>query len=231
MVSADRIAFDPGQQHQMRRVLRLRAGDTVVVCDGSGDELITRLLLDGREVSGTLLERRPGRPRPRRAIWLYSSVLRGDRFTWLLQKGTELGVAGFVPVLYQHSQHADYEGKLPRYQTVVREAAEQSERTTLPHIEAPTPFSVAVRTCDPAREICVLLDERERVRPLREVVAGARSLVRLFIGPEGGLTDEERRLAAAQGMIAAGMGAAILRSETAGLAAAVLALATSGNLG
>ncbi|HVA88603.1 MAG TPA: RsmE family RNA methyltransferase [Chloroflexota bacterium] len=230
-ITADRITFDPGQEHQIRRVLRLRAGDSVVVCDGSGDEVVGALALEGHRVWAVPVDRRPGRAIPRRGVWLYQSALRGDRFAWLLQKGAEVGVAGFVPVLYRYTQEADYAGRASRYQTIVREAAEQCERSTLPEVRSAVPFSTALSDCDPARELCLLLDEREHARSLRASLGPPNSVVRLFVGPEGGLTEEERELAWDHGLISVSLGSAILRSETAGLAAAILALGASEDLG
>ncbi len=230
-VSVERISLSPEQQHQIRRVLRLRAGDPIVACDGSGDEITATLAMEGHEVWAVPQKRRPGRAVPGRQVWLYQSALRGDRFAWLLQKGTEVGVAGFVPVLFQRTQGADYLGRAARYQAITREAAEQSERATLPEVVDAQLFSVAIAGCNPARELCLLLDERERERSLRDAVTPPGSVVRLFIGPEGGLTEEERQLGQRHGLVPVSLGGPILRSETAGLAAAILALGASGDLG
>ncbi|HVC81596.1 MAG TPA: 16S rRNA (uracil(1498)-N(3))-methyltransferase [Chloroflexota bacterium] len=230
-VAAEHVSLTEEQQHQIRRVLRLRPGDPIIACDGSGDEIVATLTMAGRDVWAVPVERRQGRAIPSRSVWLYQSALRGDRFTWLLQKGTEVGVAGFVPVLFQRTQSADYAGRALRYQAIAREAAEQSERATLPHVWDVQPFSAAVSSCNPARELCLLLDERERHRSLRAALAPAISVVRLFIGPEGGLTEQERQLAQLQGLLPVSLGSAILRSETAGLAAAILALGASEDLG
>ncbi|MGH2410494.1 MAG: RsmE family RNA methyltransferase [Chloroflexota bacterium] len=230
-MTAERVSLTPEQQHQIRRVLRLRTGDPIIACDGSGDEITATLEMRGHEVWAVPLERRPGRAVPHRTVWLYQSALRGDRFSWLLQKGTEVGVAGFVPILFQRTQSADYGGRAARYRTIVREAAEQSERATLPEVRDAQPFLMALSGCNPARELCLLLDERERERSLRAAVAPAHDVVRLFIGPEGGLTEEERRVAQTRGLLPESLGSPILRSETAGLAAAILALGASGDLG
>src|ERR1035437_8938855 len=98
-IAAGRIGFEPEQAHQIRRVLRMRSGDQVIVCDGTGDEVIAMVRVEGKEAWAEPIQRRPGRARPRRSVWLYASALRGDRFAWLLQKVTEVGVAGVVPVI------------------------------------------------------------------------------------------------------------------------------------
>jgi 16S rRNA (uracil1498-N3)-methyltransferase len=230
-VTAERITFEAEQSHQIRRVLRMRVGDRVIVCDGSGDQVIAEIRLDGKDAWAMPLERKPGRPPPRRSAWLYPSALRGDRFTWLLQKVTEIGVAGVVPVLYAHTQPADYSARHDRHATIIREAAEQSERATLPDLALPTGFESALSHCDPEREICLLLDENERTCSFNHCLGRVGTLVRMFVGPEGGLTERERKLAVNAGLTTASLGSAILRSETAGIIAVALALSASGDLG
>jgi 16S rRNA (uracil1498-N3)-methyltransferase len=230
-VTAERITFEAEQSHQIRRVLRMRVGDLVIVCDGSGDQVIAEIRLDGKDAWAMPLERKPGRARPRRSVWLYPSALRGDRFTWLLQKVTEIGVAGVVPVLYTHTQPADYSARHDRHAAIMREAAEQSERATLPDLALPTEFAAALSHCDPERETCLLLDENERIRSLNASLGRVGTVVRLFVGPEGGLTDRERESALSAGLTQVSLGSAIMRSETAGIIAVVLALSASGDLG
>ncbi len=209
----------------------MRSGDQVIVCDGTGDEVIAEIRYEGKDAWAVPMERRPGKVHPRRSVWLYPSALRGDRFTWLLQKVTEIGVSGVVPVLYAHTQPADYSARHDRRAAIMREAAEQSERATLPDLALPTPFAAALSQCDPAREICLLLDETEHTCSLNTILGRAGTVVRLFVGPEGGLTDLERESAVSAGLIRTSLGSPILRSETAGIVGVALALAASGDLG
>jgi 16S rRNA (uracil1498-N3)-methyltransferase len=230
-VTAEAIRFTPDQAHQIRRVLRLRTGEPIVVCDGTGGEIVAALQLEGKSASARPLERRPGRHRPHRAVWLYPSALRGDRFSWLLQKTTEVGVVGITPLIYHYTQPADYAARQDRYRAIVREAAEQCERSTLPDLAVPTSFADALTHCDAEHETCLLLDERETERSFNTSLDQASATVRLFVGPEGGLTDAERSSAHRHGVLSASLGPAILRSETAGLVAVVLALSAAGDLG
>ncbi len=230
-VTSERITFEADQSHQIRRVLRMRSGDLVIVCDGTGDEVRAEIRLEGKDAWALPVDRRPGRALPRRTVWLYPSALRGDRFTWLLQKVTELGAAGVTPVLYAHTQSADYASRRERHTAIIREAAEQSERTMIPELAPPTVFAAALAQCDPYREICLLLDEKEHAHSLNTSLARVGDVVRLFVGPEGGLTDRERELAVNRGLTPVSLGSAILRSETAGLIGVALALSASGDLG
>ena len=230
-VTATSVDFSAEQQQQIRKVLRLREGDRVIACPGDGTELIVILRVAGQAVSGEIEAVRQGLPEPSRPVWLYQSALRGDRFTWLLQKGTEIGVAGFVPVRYRYTQPADYATKLGRYLAVVREAAEQCGRSILPAVLPALEFETALAST-PGGSVRLLLDEGERAVSLAGALAhGQQPPLCLFVGPEGGLHPDERALARAAGVAPVSLGGRVLRSETAGLVAATLALAASGDLG
>ena len=232
--------FTAAQLHQLRRVLRLSTGDLVLVCDGSGWEYVVAL---GSETSseGVVVEARAGRAEPMCRVHLFQSGLRGDHFSWLLQKATEVGVATFTPVLFSRTQPADYGGRLDRYRAIVQEAAEQCERSSLPTVEVPLPFDRALERVPPdGSELSLLLDEREDRASLRSVLhgwfqvdanRGRGCTVSVFVGPEGGLTQAERSAAVESGITPVGLGRRILRSETAGLVAATLVLAAAGDLG
>jgi 16S rRNA (uracil1498-N3)-methyltransferase len=225
------IRLDPAQQHQIRRVLRLRDGDTILVLDGTGDTWVAALHTWGAELGAVPLERRRDPSTLRRRLWLYASALRGDRFAWLLQKGTEIGVAGFVPTRFARTLQADYAARMDRYQTIVREAAEQARSAWLPEVAPPRSFGSLLPDTTSEGSLWLLLDEQEESQSLRQQVSEPCAAVHLFIGPEGGLTDEERALARAHGLATVSLGRRILRAETAALIAATITLAASGDLG
>ncbi len=227
-ITPERISFSTVQQHQLRRVLRLRDGERILVCDGTGREVVAALTSMRTFPSAVPLEIRAGIREPSCKISLYQSALRGDRFTWLLQKGTEIGISRFTPVLFVRTQPSDYASRIDRFQTVVREAAEQCERSALPRVDAPLALDDALGE---GTGIRLLLDERETATSLRHAVPGAVEAASIFVGPEGGLTDGERSQAVAAGAVPVTLGTRILRSETAGLVAATILLSLSNDLG
>ena len=102
--SGDEVRLEGDLVHRLSRVLRLEAGAAVVLLDGSGLEYETRLDAVGpQRATGTVVGRHPGRPEPRVRLLLYQSLIKGERFDWVLEKGTELGVAAFVPLLSRRS--------------------------------------------------------------------------------------------------------------------------------
>lgn len=230
------ILLDGGMAHQMARVLRLRPGDRVVLLDGSGQEVVAELRqVRPHGVVACPVERRPGRPEPACAVTVYQGVLRPARFEWLLEKGTELGVVAFVPLLTERSVvRPEDGGKADRWRRIVREAAEQCGRAVLPEVRPPARLTDAIGGAGGLRLLCWEASEGPGLRmTLREAVAaGARpAAVSLFMGPEGGFTEAEVEAAREAGAHVVSLGRRILRSETAGLAAAAAVLYELGELG
>ncbi len=219
------------------RVLRLRPGDGVRLCDGRGREYageVVRVLADRIEVrqGGELRND----PEPLPAVSLFQGLARGDKIEFVLQKATELGIARFVPVASERSTLRPAEARtarLRRWQEIARQAARQSERTRVPEVSAPCAWPAALAE---ARQADLAVMPYEGSGPGESWKArlagrtGIRSLA-LLVGPEGGFTEAELAQALAAGVIPVSLGPRILRSETAGLAATALAMFCWGDLG
>ena len=96
---SDQVRLDPDQTHQVCHVLRLKAGDGIVVLDDAGyeyDAILTEL--SKREAVGRITNKRPAGGEPKVSITLFQSLLAREKFEWVLQKGTEVGVCRFIPV-------------------------------------------------------------------------------------------------------------------------------------
>lgn len=225
---------------RIARVLRLKAGDSVLLFDGSGLEYEVSLEKVGdREVRGRIVDRRPGRPEPRLRLVLYQSLIKGERFDWVLEKGTELGVGAFVPLLCERNvvrPAGARAGRIERWRRVVVEAAEQCGRSVVPEVAPVADLETALSGATGLR---ILPWEGERSLSLRALlreesaraeVARERS-VSVFVGPEGGFTEEEVSTAQRAGVRTVSLGPRILRSETAGIAAAAAVLYELGELG
>lgn len=222
------VEFDASVAHQLRQVLRLTVGDTVVVCDDQGHAWQAALiLLERQRAQARLLLEQVGHSEPATRITLYQGTLKADKFEWVLQKGTELGVARFVPLVTQRSivrDEAVLAAKHPRWQTIVREAAEQAGRARMPVVAAAQSLTTALQTAgEPAglRLICWENETSQRLRDVVEAVVdrGSTIAIDLFIGPEGGFAADEITAARTHGLHVVSLGPRILRAETAGLAA------------
>jgi 16S rRNA (uracil1498-N3)-methyltransferase len=224
----------PDLARRMERVLRLRVGDHVLLLDNSGREYEVELTaLTARAAQGVVLASREPASEPNVRLVLYQALIKGQRFDWVLEKGTELGVAAFVPILSSRSQvrvSSPSSARLERWRRVIVEAAEQSGRCRLPEVSLPQPFEEA---CAAAAGLRILPWEGERDASLGELLAAQQlsvAAVSLFIGPEGGFPLEEVRLARRLGVCTVSLGRRILRAETAAIVAVALVLHELGDM-
>lgn len=224
--------------HQMFSVLRFKPGDEVVLLDGSGDEWVVVLTdVVKRQVSGKVLKKRRNDAEPYVRVCLYQSLLKNmEKFEWVLQKGTEAGVSEFVPLVSARCERPVV-GKVDRMERILKEAAEQSGRGVVPVLGEVVKFKDILKgVCKKAanvkdliakRELCVIADPKAE-KSLKDFVSDAEfknaKKINLFIGPEGGFTDEEVQAALDAGFVGVNLGKRILRSETAGLVVSSLLL-------
>lgn len=213
---------DPSLLHQWTRVLRMTAGDRVLLLDGKGMAAVVQFTaIDRRRAQGYVLTRCYAGGELSIAIDLYLALIRPERFEWALQKAVELGARRIIPVAFARSLSGDRidTHRLMRWQRIATEAAEQSGRGRLPEVSAPQPFSAAVVAGGRA-DLALMLDEQAE-HHLRDIVTSPTSLRQIAIisGPEGGIDPRERRAAIDHGFVAVSLGPRILRAETAPLAA------------
>lgn len=239
-IHGDTVALNAPTAHQLREVLRLGPGADIMVLDGSGREYrvtITHLTRTGAE--GHIVGQAPGAGEPRTHITLYQAVLKGEKFEWLLQKGVEIGISRFAPLLAQRSvthDRASLDKKGDRWRRIIQEAAEQARRARLPALTAPLSLAEACQEAAAEAGLALFLWESAPGRGLREALqawrssAAANGRISLFIGPEGGFAESEAALAEASGARLIGLGPRILRAETAGLAAAAAILYELGDM-
>jgi 16S rRNA (uracil1498-N3)-methyltransferase len=212
--------------HQVRDVLRLGVGEQLLLLDNSGDELVAAVTKSGRTgVEVRMLERRSGTPASSIRLVLCQGLLKSARFEWILEKGSELGVAAFAPVMCRRSMAGLAEAgaaKVQRWQRILQEASEQCGRSTLPELLPIRSLEQALRAIPPGA-LALMPWEEERAYSLRAALLSLQArdeplTVMLFIGPEGGLTVEEVQLAQRHGARVVSLGSRILRAETAALA-------------
>lgn len=229
-IQADSILFPSDNAHQILRVLRLRMGDQVTVLDGLGWQYRVELTNVSQEkVGGKVLERTAVSGEPPIHLSMYLCLTQREKFEWMLQKCTEVGVSEFTPVLSSRSlvQAAEsLNNKLPRWQRILQEAAEQSGRGLIPRLNMPMDFSAVLASTSGQFDVCLIAWEEEQSLRLtdafQELPANAR--IALLIGPEGGLTHAEVGLAMVGGWKAVSLGPRILRMETAAVVSAALVI-------
>lgn len=160
-------------------------------------------------------------PAPSVHISLLPALIKFERFEWLIEKATELGVSEIRPVEAVRSERGLAEAarkRLARWEKIALEASQQARRVHLPRIEPP--FRLA-KSLQIDANVRLLLDENISARPILDCLPRERSAngrVALLAGPEGGWTEEERDQAIAAGWTACSLGETILRAETAAIA-------------
>jgi 16S rRNA (uracil1498-N3)-methyltransferase len=233
-IAGGRVTFDAPQSRHLARVLRLRAGDTVVASDGSGHDYTVRLDGIGTRVTGTVVGEATSGAESPLAITLVQGVPKGDKMETIVRAATELGVACVRPALTARtvvrlSASAAAE-RAARWQRVAREAAKQCRRAVVPVVAAPAPLA----ECFPAaRESDLALCLWEGGSPPLATALGAGSVRRaaVLIGPEGGLEAAEVEAARRAGWQVVSLGARVLRTETAGPAVIAILQSHFGDLG
>ena len=210
------------QLHQIRSVLRLRDGDEIGVFDGSGAEWVARVTVEGAELVRPLDESRE----PTTRLTLYQALIKPARFEFILQKGTELGIARFVPFVAQRSMASGERSS--RWRKIAMEAAEQSGRTVVPEVNEPLTFDEAL--ADATSHSVPFMPWENAERPRLSSVHRHCQELGLIVGPEGGFSDTEIEQARARGAVTVTLGRRILRSETAALVAAALLFHLNGEM-
>lgn len=217
------------------RVLRMRSGDALVVFDGAGAEHDAEIVA----VRGERVDVRIGPPREPAAesplaIALVQGVSRGERMDYTIQKATELGVTRIVPVLAERTvvrlDAAQAAKKLEHWRGIAISACEQCGRATVPEIAPPRRYdehlAEASSPADPRRVRLVL--SPDGTHSPTDLPPALRD-VELLVGPEGGLTEAEARLAMTRGYVGLRLGPRVLRTETAAAAAIAVLQALRGD--
>jgi 16S rRNA (uracil1498-N3)-methyltransferase len=232
---ARNVTLGPELAHRLGRVLRLRRGDHVILTEGGAREYEVQLTaISSHAATGVVVREQAGQAEPNVALTLYQSLIRANRFDLVLEKGTEIGVARFVPTVAARSLvqgNGEPSGaRNERWQRIIVEAAEQCGRGRVPQVDQPMPFEDAVRG---ARGTKLMPYEGDRTQALGSYLRGLRrrpEAVSLFIGPEGGFEDTEVALAREAGAVIVSLGPRIMRSETAGIVACALTLEALGEM-
>ena len=215
------------------RVLRLGIGDACVLFNGDGFDYECRISAAGKRGGEVeVLAAREVDNESALRIVLLQGVARGEKMDWILQKATELGVAGFIPVNSERSEvrldAARAEKRLAHWQGVVASACGQSGRARVPAVAAPVPLAEAVAGL-PADALKLTLDPTAEAAVRGLADPRGRSIV-VAIGPEGGWSPRDRTMLSEAGFEGLRLGPRILRTETAGIAALSALQAAFGDL-
>ena len=219
----DKVCITGTDASHIYRVLRLREGDKITVCDMQKnvyDGTLTFVSADMAEAA--LSDCRPSPAEPPYTVTLYQGMPKGDKLDTIVQKAVELGAARIVPVMCERAvsrpDEKSMEKKIIRLNRIAAEAAKQCGRGIVPEVMPTLSFKQMLDEIKTAG-LSFICYEGDEVVPLREIIlnAGEFQSVSFFIGPEGGISSGEIALAKEREIPLAGLGKRILRTETAPL--------------
>ena len=205
---------EPTSRHCVQ-VLRMRAGDRLVLTDGRGHRAVAALLEADKRRSSVSLEPPSYIPRPGPEVYIgISPVKNSSRLEWFLEKATEIGVAGIIPLLCERTERTSL--RADRLTHILVSAMLQSQQVWLPVLEDPRSLPTVLTEATGNRYIAHCLEDDKRSL---DATAG---ISWLLIGPEGDFTPEEVTKALARGWVPVTLGETRLRTETAGIVGATL---------
>ena len=217
------VELDAGQANYLGNVLRLGAGDELLVFDGRSGEWAARIAGTGKKRMTLEVERKTRAIESVPDVWLAFAPVKRAQTDWLVEKATELGAARLVPVITRRTIVDRV--KLERLEAIAIEAAEQCGRTAVPQVDQPIALDRLL--AGSGDRALYFADEAGGEPALKAFKPGAATIL---VGPEGGFTDDERALVrAAENAAPISLGPRILRAETAALAALATFMAVAGD--
>jgi len=205
--------------HQVRDVLKMKASEKIVLCDGRGLEAEAIIIsLEKKKIEVEIGEIRRNVNEPDKKVILYCTILKRENFELAVQKAVEVGVTEIVPIISQRTVKTKLNEV--RLKKIMREAAEQAERGILPILHSAMDLTTAFAHCK-NNDFNLFFDPRgEKISAFAGM---AYEKLGIFVGPEGGWTEDEIEAARMAGCQIACLGKTILRGETAAITAAHLA--------
>ena len=215
------VTLASDEARHLREVLRLKPGDEVQVFDGEGKEFRAAVSQARREFAELEIRDEIAAMRPESPLELTLAValLKGEKFDLVVQKGTELGVNRFIPLITRYADirlrdEADAAKRVARWQRIALEAAKQSGRAVVPEVTTAVPFGSVI-----GDNPCLMFSEKDGQSLDTDLKLQS---VTAIIGSEGGWSDEEIDQARAAGAQIVTLGGRVLRAETAAIATAAL---------
>ena len=227
VAAGDRVEVEGDEAHHAVAVRRLRVGESVALTDGAGTSVVGEVASTGKRVFAVTVASVSADPAPDPAVDVVQAIPKGDRGELAVEVLTEVGVARIVPWAASRSV-AVWKGErvdrsLARWRATARQAAKQARRSWLPEV-TPLATTAEVASLLASADLAVVLHE-EASTPLAGLDVPPSGRITVVVGPEGGLSDEEVAAFTDAGAVAVRLGAEVLRTSTAGVAAVSALLA------
>ncbi|MGE5678319.1 MAG: 16S rRNA (uracil(1498)-N(3))-methyltransferase [Pseudomonadota bacterium] len=220
----DKITVTGEDVQHISKVLRLRQGDRIMLCDGEGMDYLAEILeFDKLSVLTGIIESESSKSEPDIEVILYQGIPKAAKMDMIIQKCTEMGISRIVPVytartVVKLESEKDERKKVDRWAKIAEEAAKQSGRGMIPAITMPFDLSGALRDASGLDMVIVPYELAGSLSLKEALQKGKVKSIGFFIGPEGGFEAEEVIKARGIGAVPVTLGKRILRTETAGIA-------------
>ncbi|AEV69318.1 16S rRNA (uracil(1498)-N(3))-methyltransferase [Acetivibrio clariflavus] len=234
----DNINIKGDDYNHIKKVLRLKCGEIITLSDGVGNEYAARIEAFGDGFVHTkIVESYKNATEPPVKVTLYQGLPKSDKMDFIIQKSVELGISKVVPVLTERTvvkidNQKDAQKKWERWNRISQEAAKQSNRGIIPEVELPISFKEAIKQIKNG-SLSIIPYEKESKKSLKQILKsnGHMKDISVFIGPEGGFTEQEIEEAISFGINPVTLGPRILRTETAGIAVLSILMYEVGDVG
>lgn len=232
----DTITIIGDDYQHLKKVLRAEKGDLITVCCEGFDytSQITRISSDF--IASAIIEKKVNLTEAALKVTLYQGLPKADKMELIIQKCIELGVNSIVPVITERcvskiNTGKDAVNKVSRWQKIALEAAKQCNRGIIPEICMPVQFNEAVMAAS-KMDLSVIPYEKELETGFNVIASQCQDVATasIFIGPEGGFTEQEIQSAESLGIKKISLGPRILRTETAGMVALSLMMYELGDV-
>lgn len=214
---------DPKLMHQWRSVFRYTTGAQLILFDGSGSEywgVIDQINPNFANIR--IMDTKKEEKTPKNeafGVWIAAALIKNDNFDWILQKATELGVSGILPILAERTVKKNL--NMERSVRIVQEAAEQSGRLDVPTVSEPRTIKEVLEGFDGKVIVC---QGGEDSKPFSKKMLPKEGKVMFVIGPEGGWSPKELEFFAKKKYTQVSIGKNVLRAETAAIVVSALTL-------
>jgi 16S rRNA (uracil1498-N3)-methyltransferase len=237
---ADYVTIQGEDAHHLLRVIRAQVGDTIICSDGMKQHVLARIRdMQPTIVKAQIIEHLAVSSEPEMDIWIAQSLPKADKMELIIQKGTELGAARFIPFVSErtivHYDDKKEAKRTERWQKIAKEAAEQSHRQIIPHVDPVRTWKEMMKFAAEADVAWICYEKETEVlwRPAiqQALINIAHRRLLILIGPEGGFSEQEIIQAKQANIQAVSLGKRILRTETASWVALTCLLYESGEMG
>lgn len=224
------VSLSKEESFHIVKVLRLKNGDHIEICDGNGRAFLGEIINPSALVQIKILSELDSNE-PETNVVLYQSLSKGTKMDLVIQKAVELGVNEIVPVATEFSvvKINDSDNKTSRWRKIASEAVKQCKRSAVPLISEPVKFKDAIDNMS-KHDVSLVAYECEKERKITDDLFVDATSVGIFIGPEGGFSQAEIEYATQKGVIPVTLGKRIMRTETAAIALSAIVMYKLGEL-